>query len=65
MKPLNEDLNTPGYIANLHGLYEKAIKDDNKDLFISACRFVGLLNETRDQWHDFKRDRVSLSEHEI
>ncbi len=65
LKPLYEDLNTPGYIANLHGLYEKAIKDDNKDLFISACRFIGLLNETTEQWHNFKRDRVSLSEPEI
>ena len=65
LKPLYEDLNTPGYIANLHGLYEKAIKDDNKDLFISACRFIGLLNETSEQWHNFKRDRVSLSEPEI
>ena len=65
MKPLYEDLNTPGYIANLHGLYEKAIKGENKDLFISACKFIGLLNETSEQWHNFKRDRVSLSEPEI
>ena len=65
LKPLYEDLNTPGYIANLHGLYEKAIKDDNKDLFISACRFIGLLNETSEQWYNFKKKRVSLSESEI
>ncbi len=65
LKPLYEDLNTPGYIANLHGLYEKAIKGDKKDLFISACRFIGLLNETSEQWHNFKKNRVSLSEPEI
>ena len=65
MKPLYEDLNTPGYIANLHGLYEKAIKGDNKDLFISACKFIGLLNETGEQWQNFKKNRVSLKESEI
>ena len=43
LKPLYEDLNTPGYIANLHQLYEKANKGENKDLFVSACKFIGLL----------------------
>ena len=65
LKPLHEDLNTPGYIANLHGLYEKASKGEKKDLFIAACQFVGLLNETYEQWQEFKKNRVSLSETEI
>ena len=65
MKPLYEDLNTPGYIANLHGLFEKASKGEKKDLFITACQFIGLLNETNDQWQEFKKNRVSLSETEI
>ncbi len=65
LKPLHEDLNTPGFIANLHNLYEKANKGENKDLFISACQFVGLLNENREQWQEFKKKRVSLSESEI
>ena len=45
LKPLYEDLNTPGFIANLHKLYESANKGEDKELFISACKFVGLLNE--------------------
>src|SRR6056300_384094 len=45
LKPLYEDLNTPGYIGNLHQLFEKVNKGENKELFISACKFVGLLNE--------------------
>ena len=53
--PLYEDLNTPGYIAELHALYEKANKGDNKDLFISACKFIGLLNESNLQWQNFKK----------
>ena len=65
LKPLYEDLNTPGYIANLHGLFEKASKGEKKDLFITACQFIGLLNETNDQWQEFKKNRVSLSETEI
>ena len=65
LKPLYEDLNTPGYIANLHQLFEKANKGENKELFISACRFVGLLNETAEQWLNYKKNKVSLNEKEI
>ena len=67
LKPLLDDLNTPGYIANLHKLYEKASKGSDKDkrLFISACNFVGLLNETKEDWLKFKKSNVSISENEI
>ena len=65
LKPLCEDLNTPGYIANLHNLYEKANKGENKELFISACQFIGLLNESPKQWQDFKRNRLSINDTEI
>ena len=65
LKPLYEDLNTPGYIANLHKLYENANKGENIDLFVSACKFVGLMNETREQWNEFKKNRVSITESEI
>ncbi|MDA9754562.1 cysteine--tRNA ligase [Candidatus Pelagibacter sp.] len=67
LKPLLDDLNTPGYIANLHKLYEKASKgsDEDKRLFISACNFIGLLNETKEDWLKFKKSKVSISENEI
>ncbi len=65
LKPLYEDLNTPGYIANLHKLYEEANKGENIDLFVSACKFIGLMNETSEQWNEFKKKRVSLTESEI
>ena len=67
LKPLYDDLNTPGYIANLHKLYEKAIKgsDEDRTLFISACLFVGLLNETKEDWLKFKKRKVLISESEI
>ena len=67
LKPLFDDLNTPGYIANLHKLYEKAAKGSDKDksLFISACQFIGLLNETKEDWLKFKKNKVLISENEI
>ncbi|WP_075500926.1 cysteine--tRNA ligase [Candidatus Pelagibacter communis] len=65
LKPLYEDLNTPGYIANLHKLYEQANKGKNVELFISACKFVGLLKENEKQWEKHKKDKVSISEIEI
>jgi len=65
LKPLYEDLNTPGYIANLHKLYEKANKGEQVDLFVSACKFIGLMNETSKHWNDFKKNRVLITEFEI
>ena len=65
LKPLYEDLNTPGYIANLHQLYEQANKGENKELFISACKFIGLLNENNEQWEKYKKNKASISETEI
>ena len=67
LKPLFDDLNTPGYIANLHKLYEKASKgsEDDKRLFISACHFIGLLNETKEDWLKFKKSKATISENEI
>ena len=65
LKPLYEDLNTPGYIANLHKLYEKANKGENVALFISACKFIGLMNENIEEWNDFKKKRVSITGSEI
>ena len=67
LEPLYDDLNTPGYIANLHKLYEKAQKGDDNDkaIFVSACQFVGLLNQNKEEWLSFKMSKASISEKEI
>jgi len=65
LKPLYEDLNTPGYITNLHKLYESASKGKDIEMFISACKFIGLLNEDNEQWENYKKNKVSISEAEI
>ena len=67
LQPLYDDLNTPGYISNLHKLYEKALKgnDNDKAVFVSACQFVGLLNQNKDVWLSFKMSKASISKKEI
>ena len=65
LKPLFDDLNTPGYIANLHQLYEKASKGHDQELFVSACQFVGLLNENYENWQQYKKDKASINETDI
>ncbi len=56
LQPLYDDLNTPGYIKNLHKLFEKAVNGGKKEknLFVSACNFVGLLIESSEDF-SFKR----------
>jgi cysteinyl-tRNA synthetase len=67
IQPLFDDINTPGYIANLHKLYDKANKgnDTDKQIFNSACNFIGLLQETKEEWLDYKKGKIDISETEI
>ena len=62
-----DDLNTPGYIANLHKLFEKSQKGNLKDkeIFVSACNFIGLLSENKNDWHNFKQSLSKITEDEI
>ncbi len=67
LEPLFDDLNTPGYIANIHKLYDKAQNGsvEDKELFTTACNFIGLLTDTKDQWLKFKKEKSDISEEEI
>jgi cysteinyl-tRNA synthetase len=67
IQPLYDDINTPGYIANLHKLYDKANKgnDEDKKIFNSACNFIGLLQETKEEWLNHKKGKIEISEQEI
>ena len=67
LNPLYDDLNTPGYIANIHKLFEQSQKGTKKDkeVFVSACNFIGLLNESRASWDKFKQTKSTITEDEI
>jgi len=67
IQPLYDDINTPGYIANLHKLYDKANKgnDVDKQIFNAACNFIGLLQETKEEWLDYKKGKIDITETEI
>jgi len=67
LQPLYDDINTPGYIANLHKLYDKAAKgkEIDKKIFNTACNFIGLLNETKDMWLSYKKKKMNITETEI
>ena len=67
VQPLYDDINTPGYIATLHKLYDKANKgnDEDKKIFNSACNFIGLLQETKEEWLNHKKGKIEISEKEI
>ena len=67
LAPLYDDLNTPGYIANLHSLYGKASTGNTEDkaIFIKACNFIGLLTDTPEEWLQNKKNTILVSEDEI
>ena len=51
----------------MHKLFEKSQKGDLKDkeIFVSACNFIGLLKEDKNKWSAFKKSKVSITEKEI
>jgi len=67
LKPLLEDVNTPGYISKLHSLYDKASKGDNssKKLFLAGCKLIGLLEEDLETWKKFKKTKSKIDEKTI
>jgi len=66
LKPLQEDLNTPEYIAKLHRLFEDSSKGNksSKLKFLSACHQIGLL-EDKKSWENFKKSKAEVDENFI
>ena len=60
---LLDDLNTPGFIAKIHALYNEAIKGDKKSktLFNSACRLLGLFDLSKTEWENYKKNNIKIS----
>ena len=67
LKPLQEDLNTPEYISNLHSLFDESSKGikSAKIKFLSACKQIGLLEEDKQSWENFKKSKAKVDENFI
>jgi len=66
LKTLQEDLNTPEYIAKLHTLFEESSKGHktSKVKFLTACQQIGLLKD-KQSWENFKKSKVKVDENFI
>ena len=66
-EPLLEDLNTPEYISKLHSLYDESSKGSksSKVKFLTACKLIGLLEEDKKLWENFKKSKVKVDENFI
>jgi len=64
LKPLLEDLNTPEYISKLHKLYEESSKGNksSKSKFLAGCKLIGLLEEDKKSWENFKKSKAKVDE---
>jgi len=67
LKPLLEDLNTPEYISKLHLLYDESSKGNksSKVKFLTACKLIGLLEEDKQSWENFKKSKAKVDENFI
>jgi len=65
--PLLEDLNTPEYISKLHLLYDESSKGNKKSKvkFLAACKQIGLLEEDKQSWDNFKKSKAKIDENFI
>ena len=61
---LLDDLNTPGFIAKIHELYNNANNGDkkSKSLFNNACKLIGLFNTSKEKWENIKKSNIKVSE---
>ena len=64
LKSLLEDLNTPEYISKLHMLYDESSKGNksSKSKFLAACKLIGLLEEDKQSWENFKKSKAKIDE---
>ena len=61
---LLDDLNTPGFIAKIHELYNAASNGDkkSKSLFNNACKLIGLFNINKQEWENLKKSNIKVSD---
>ena len=53
------------YVRRIATEKSKSGKAEDKKIFTSACNFIGLLKESKNNWLEFKRNKSKISEKEI
>ncbi len=67
MNALNDDMNTPQAIAELHKLFKNCKSDDHDSLnqFLISAQFIGLMNDEPSQWLSWGKENISVDQNEI
>ncbi len=67
MNALNDDMNTPQAIAELHKLFKNCKSDDHDSLnqFLISAQFLGLMNDEPSQWLSWGKDNISVDQNKI
>ena len=67
MNALNDDMNTPQAIAELHKLFKNCKSDDHDSLnqFLISAQFLGLMNDEPSQWLSWGKDNISIDQNKI
>ena len=67
MNALNDDMNTPQAIAELHKLFKNCKSDDKDSLnqFLISAQFLGLMNDEPSQWLSWGKDNISIDQNKI
>ena len=67
MNALNDDMNTPQAIAELHKLFKNCKSNDRDSLnqFLISAQFLGLMNDEPSQWLSWGKDNISIDQNKI
>ena len=67
MNALNDDMNTPQAIAELHKLFKNCKSNDHDSLnkFLNSAQFLGLMNDEPSQWLSWGKDNISIDQNKI
>ena len=67
MNALNDDMNTPQAIAELHKLFKNCKSNDHDSLnqFLISAQFLGLMNDEPSQWLSWGKENISVDQNKI
>ena len=67
MNALNDDMNTPQAIAELHKLFKNCKSDDQDSLnqFLISAQFLGLMNDEPSQWLSWGKENIIVDQNKI